>query len=86
MLPLSFSLPPERRMLVLPGFVSGHGVGTGRITGDQALTAFLSPLGHPAVDSWGCSFGGCHCCALFYFFPQLSSKSRALGEGKENPM
>lgn len=66
-LPPPLSLPPGRRALVLPGFVSGRGAGTGCTTRGQARTASLSPLGHPAVDCWGCRFGGCHCCASFYF-------------------
>lgn len=82
-LPPPLSLPLGRRTLVLPCFVSGRDAGTGHTTRGQALTA-SSPLGHPAVDCLGCRFGGCHCLALFYFFPQFPSKSRGLGEGKEN--
>lgn len=53
------------------------------MTGGQARTS-SSPLGHPTVDSWDYRFGGCHCCAWFYFFPHFPSKSRGWGEGKEN--
>lgn len=80
------SLPPGRRSLVPPGFFSGGRAGNGCMTGGQAQTSSLSPLGHRSVASWDYRFGGCHCCASFYFFPQFPSKSRGVGEGKENPV
>lgn len=48
MLPPPLSLPPGRCTLVLPGFVSSRGAGTGRTIGGQAQTVSLNPLDHPA--------------------------------------
>lgn len=81
-LPPPLSLLLGRLTLVLPVFVSRRDTGTGRTTRGQALTAFLSPLGHPAVDYWVCRFGGCHCFALFYFFP-LNSLLKVEAWGRE---